>query len=48
MALGYILRFRLEWKQKPRKVNVRRIPYVESLPMIQQQQDTDVKQNYTQ
>ena len=29
LALGDILRFRLEWEQKPQKVNVRRISCAE-------------------
>ena len=41
LVLGDILRFRLEWKQKPQKVNIRRTPCIEPLSIVQQQQDTE-------
>ena len=35
LVLGDILRFRLEWNQRPQKV------YIEKLSIVQQQQDTE-------
>ena len=41
MVLGDTLRFRLELKQKQQKVNVRRIPCIEQLSTVQQQQSAE-------
>ena len=41
LQIADILRLRLERKQKPQKVNVRRIPCTKQLPIIQQQQDAE-------
>ena len=35
LVLGNILRSRLEWEQKPQKANIRRIPCVEQLSIVQ-------------
>ena len=34
LVIGDILRFRLEWKQKSQKVNIRRIPWLDSCPLF--------------
>ena len=35
LVLGDIIRFRLDWKQKPQKVNIRRVPCIEQLSIVQ-------------
>ena len=41
LVFGNILRFRLEWEQKPQKVNVRSVPCNEQVPIVQLQPDTE-------
>ena len=41
LVTGSVLRLRLERKQKPQKINIRRVPRIEQLSIVQQQQDAE-------